>query len=132
MNNNLKSLLNLAELLNVGEVAPTQDDGGGMISRHAMGKYVIVRSRSEGINAGEVVEADETGVVLSNARRLWHHKPKVSLESWYEGVANHGLSDDSRLSGVVGMKVIVEDYSLTICTSEARQSIEAAVAHAQN
>lgn len=96
-----------------------------------VGKYVIVRSRNEGINAGVVEMADETGIVLKGARRLWYHKPAVTTESWYEGVANHGLSKDSRVSGVVVRKVIVEDYSATECTETARQSIEAAVANGQ-
>lgn len=102
------------------------------LANSAAGEYVIVRSRNEGINAGYVERADETGVILSKARRLWHHRPKVRSESWYEGVANHGLSDDSKVSGVVKQKVIVEDYSMTVCTDKARQSIEAAVANVQN
>ena len=102
------------------------------VAQSMVGKYVIVRSRNEGINAGYVQMADHTGVVLKRARRLWHHKPAIKTESWYEGVANHGLSKDSRVSAAVERKVIVEDYSMTICTDEARQSIEAAVAHAQS
>ena len=102
------------------------------VAKSIIGKYVIIRSRNEGINAGTVVDADETGVILSGARRLWHHKPKVASESWYEGVANHGLSDDSRISASVIEKVIIEDYSATICTDTAKQSIETAVPHAQS
>lgn len=102
------------------------------VASSMIGKYVIVRSRNEGINAGEVVAADDTGVVLKNARRLWYHKPAVKTESWYEGVANHGLSDDSKVSGVVSEKVIIEDYSMVACADVARQSIEAAVANAQS
>lgn len=101
-------------------------------SQRLVGKYAIIRSRNEGINAGTIAAADETGVVLSGARRLWHHKPRVVSESWYEGVANHGLSDDSRVSAAVIEKVIIEDYSATLCTDIAKQSIEAAVAHAQS
>jgi hypothetical protein len=101
------------------------------VAANMVGKYVIVRSRNEGINAGEVVGADETGVILKGARRLWRHKPAVKSESWYEGVANHGLSDDSKVSASVEQKAILEDYSMTLCTQTARQSIESAVPHAQ-
>lgn len=101
------------------------------VAHTMVGKYAIIRSRNEGINAGLILAADHTGVVLGNARRLWHHRPKVTTESWYEGVANHGLSSDSRVSGVATQKAIIEDYSVTVCSDEARQSIEAAVAHAQ-
>ena len=95
------------------------------------GKYVLVRSRNEGINAGYVEAADATGVVLRNARRLWYHRPAVDSESWYEGVANHGLAPNCKISAPVARKVIVENYSLTICTDKARQSIEGYPIHAQ-
>ena len=87
-----------------------------------IGKYVIVRSRNEGINAGKVKAADGTGVILEDARRIWYHKPKNRKTAWYEGVALSGLSDDSKASSPVE-KVIVEDYSITICTDEAEKSI---------
>ena len=97
-----------------------------------VGKYVIVRSRNEGINAGYVDAADETGIVLHNARRLWYHKPADASTSWYEGVANHGLSADSKISAPVAIKAIIEDYSVTVCTDKAQQSIEGASSHAQS
>ena len=110
--------------------------GGGNAAQSSIyaemiGKYAIIRSRNEGINAGYIEQADGTGIVLKSARRIWYHKPANKKESWYEGVANSGLSDDSKVSGVVVQKVIVEDYSVTVCTEEAKQSIEAAVANAQ-
>jgi hypothetical protein len=88
-----------------------------------IGQYVIIRSRNEGINAGFVKEIDETGVVLDEARRIWYHKPKDRKTSWYEGVALSGLSDDSRISAPVE-KVIIEDYSITVCTDQAKTSIQ--------
>ncbi len=97
-----------------------------------VGQYVIVRSRNEGINAGEIEAMDATGIVLKNARRIWYHKPASKSESWYEGVANHGLSSDSKISGAVSQKVIIEDYSITVCSETARQSIESAIPHAQS
>jgi len=78
-----------------------------------IGKAVIVRSRNEGINVGIVELADDTGVVLKNARRLYYHKPLDKSLSWYEGVAESGISSDSKVSGTVSRKVIVEDYSMT-------------------
>lgn len=96
-----------------------------------VGKYVIVRSRSEGINSGYVVAAAADGVILKEARRLWYHKPAVKAASWYEGVANHGLSPDSKISEPVMEKAIIEDYSMTLCTQEAIESIKKAAAHEQ-
>ena len=101
------------------------------LTDNLVGKYVIVRSRNEGINAGYVEAADETGVVLREARRLWYHRPAVESESWYEGVANQGLSADSKISAPVAVKAIIESYSVTLCTENAKASIEGARAHGQ-
>lgn len=102
----------------------------GILSGY-VGKYAIIRSRNEGINAGTIKAIDSSGVILSDARRIWYHKPADKKLSWYEGVATSGLSSDSKVSGVVPEKAIIEDYSITLCTSTARQSIESAVPNAQ-
>lgn len=99
------------------------------VAASMIGKYVIVRSRNEGVNAGKVIEADDTGVILEDARRLWWHRPKVKTDSWYEGVSLHGVSDDTKLSAP-RTKVIIEDYSMTVCTKEAEESIRSAISHA--
>ena len=106
--------------------------GTTTIASRMIGKNVIVRSRNEGINAGTVVLADDTGVELKNCRRIWYHKPKDKTLSWYEGVAVAGLSDDSKVSGTVSRKVIIEDYSMTECTDEAFKSIMEFFPNAQN
>lgn len=113
----------LEMLLNGNTSVPSNN-----ITSSLIGEYVIIRSRSEGINAGYLVEADETGCVLRDSRRLWYHKPKNN-ESWYEGVALYGLSDDSKISVAVDRKIIIEDYSITKCTEEARLSIQGAKAN---
>lgn len=96
-----------------------------------VGKYVIVRSRNEGINAGKVLELDDTGVILEDARRLYYHKPVNKELSWYEGVALEGLSKDSKVGAAV-TKLIVEDYSITVCTKDAEKSIRGAKDNAQS
>jgi hypothetical protein len=96
-----------------------------------IGTFVIVRSRNEGINAGTVVAADETGVILADCRRIWYHKPADKSLSWYEGVAVSGLSNDSKVSGTVPYKVIIEDYSLTACSNTAKDSIMEKTTNAQ-
>lgn len=95
------------------------------------GDYVIVRSQNEGINAGTLVECGREFVVLDNARRMWYHEPADRLSSWYEGVAESGLSENSKVSGAVSRKVIVEDYSITLCSEEAKISIEGHPAYVQ-
>lgn len=95
-----------------------------------LGKYVICRSRNEGVNAGKVLALDETGVVLEDARRLFYHRPKEQASSWYEGVAKYGISEDSKLS-IPMKKLIVEDYSLTLCSPTSERSIREHKAHGQ-
>jgi len=93
------------------------------ILKDSIGQYAIVRTRNEGINCGTVVMADDTGVVIEDARRIYYHKPKDNNVSWYEGVSCTGLHSDSKISGVVSRKYIIEDYSLTICSKEAEKSL---------
>ncbi len=68
-------------------------------------------------------------MVLREARRIHYHAPKDKSLSWYEGVAVSGLRDDSRISGKVEQKVIVESYSLTSVSEIAKESLESHVAH---
>ena len=96
-----------------------------------VGKKVLVRSHNEGINCGIVEAADDTGVVLKKARRLWYHKPAENDYSWYEGVAEKGLHSSSKVSCTVSRKVIIERYSMTECKETAYQTIMNKVPHAQ-
>lgn len=100
-----------------GEEAPKAS--GGILERW-LGKYVICRSRNEGVNFGKVERLDASGVELSHCRRLWYHKPIEG--SWYEAVAQHGLADESKISAPVS-KLIIEGYSLTECSRTAAVQI---------
>ena len=116
--------LTLGQIKQIQEMAFNTTPSKTSITDRAIGKYVIVRSHNEGLNAGILVEADETGCVLKNARRLYRPISKDRSLSWYEGVSVSGLDEKSIVSGTTIEKVIVEDYSLTICTEEAQKSIE--------
>jgi len=86
------------------------------------GRYVIIRTRNEGVNAGLVVSNGAGFVHLKDARRLWKIIPPSSSEKWYEGVAKSGLGDGSQIS-IEAEKLISEDYSITVCTAAAEESI---------
>lgn len=107
-------------------------DGKESVATTMIGKKVIVRSRNEGVNAGICVLADDSGVVLLNCRRLHYHKPLNKNLSWYEGVAESGISNDSRVSGTLSQKVIIEDYSMSLCTDEAFKTIMEMTPNAQS
>ncbi len=101
--------------------AMTSSETSTNMLKKYIGKYVICRTRNEGLNVGYVKDLDETGVILTDARRAWYHRP-ADDSSWYEGVANNGLSENSKISEPVE-KVIIEDYSLTICSEKAEKSL---------
>lgn len=122
--------LTLGQIKQLKSLFGSEPDNKNLLSRY-VGKYVICRSRNEGVNAGYVIEADETGVILKDARRLYYHKPVNKNTSWYEGVAVCGLSADSR-TGEPVEKIIIEDYSLTVCTPAAEKSINEAKTNAQS
>lgn len=115
--------ITLGDLKDIMSFFQPKNETKSTILDNAIGKYVIVRTRNEGINCGVVVMADKTGVLISEARRIYYHKPKDNKVSWYEGVAETGLHKDSKISGVVSQKYIIEDYSLTICSKEAEKSL---------
>jgi hypothetical protein len=125
----LEEYKELQTLFNFEPEELTEPKKSNLFDRY-IGKYVICRSRNEGVNAGYVVELDETGVILKEARRLYYHKPVNKNVSWYEGVAKYGLSDRSKTSTSIE-KIIIEDYSLTVCTAEAEKSIKEAKDHEQ-
>ena len=106
--------------------------GKKTVASRSIGKAVIVRSRNEGINVGIVVIADESGVEIRGCRRLYYHKSKDKNLSWYEGVAMGGLSSDSKVSGTVISKVIIEDYSMTLLNDGVYDSIMEVTPNAQS
>jgi hypothetical protein len=130
--------MNDIKQLTIGDIQQLQQFLGGSnnstkkgIYDRYIGKYVICRTQNEGVNAGQVIELDETGVILKDARRLYYYKPAHKNTSWYEGVAIYGLAEGSKV-GISVEKIIVEDYSLTICSPEAECSIREFKAHVQN
>ena len=106
----------------------SQNNNQSNITKSAIGKYVIIRSRNEGVNCGKLIEADQSGCILEDARRLYYHKPKDNSLSWYEGVAHAGVSNDTKMSGATSEKYIIEEYSITVCSETAEQSLRGHVA----
>ena len=112
-------------------VSNTGDSAPPSIASQNIGKYVIVRSLNEGINAGVVVMADATGVILEEARRLHYMRPLDQSLSWYEGVAESGLCSSSKVSSPAH-KIIMEPYSMTRCTTASESSIRSFITNAQS
>lgn len=113
--------VSLLQTLTGGAVKPTET----LTHSAFIGKKCIVRTYSEGVIFGEIVEAKPDFVRIKNARKLWRWQAKkgVSLES----VSVYGIDQSkSRIPVAVQLKEIYERYSITSCTQEAINSIEQA------
>lgn len=85
-------------------------------------KYVIVRTYSAGVFAGELESRNGKEVVLTNARRLWYWSGAASLSE----LAVRGVSkpNDCKFPVAVTLVTLTEAIEILDCTPKARQSIE--------
>ena len=87
-----------------------------------IGKKCIVRTYSDGVWFGEIVEKQRMEVLIKNARRLyqWKNKKGISINS----VAINGVDEDGcRFSPTIPLHG-VEAIGITPCTDESIKSIE--------
>lgn len=87
-----------------------------------MNKYVIVRTYSAGVFAGELVSRDGKEVTLTSARRLWYWAGAASLSQ----LAMEGTSRprDCKFPVAVERAVLTEAIEILDVTDAARKSIE--------
>lgn len=85
-------------------------------------KYVIVRTYSAGVFAGEFVSRKGREVVLTNARRLWYWKGAASLSQ----LAMEGVScpNECKFPCQVKRAELLEVVEILDTTDKARKSIE--------
>lgn len=105
---------------------PQVQTDNGMI-----GEYVIVRCRDAGVHAGTLESYVGREAVLTDARRLWYHRP-AGTSSWYEGCALYGLSKDSKVSATVSRMCLTETCDIVLCTETAARSIKEHPEHEQS
>ena len=90
-----------------------------------IGQKVIVRAYRAGVHYGTLISLDGECAVLSNARRLWFwqvaDKKGISLSD----VAEHGLSDESKVCAVVETQMVIDACEIMTTTASAQNSIEA-------
>jgi hypothetical protein len=86
------------------------------------GKFVIVRTYSAGVFAGEFVSRNGQEVVLKNARRLWYWTGSASLSQ----MAMEGTSSPStcKFPCAVDRIELLQAIEILDCTDKARISIE--------
>ena len=85
-------------------------------------RYVIVRARSAGVFAGELVSKKGSEVVLKDARRLWYWSGAASLSQLaMEGVKN---PSGCKFPCKVDLVELTEAFEILDVRSVARESIE--------
>ncbi len=87
-----------------------------------IGKYVIVRTYSAGVFAGEFSSREGREVTLKNARRLWYWSGAASLSQ----LAMEGTKapKDCKFPCAVDSILLLESIEILDVTAIARKSIE--------
>ena len=86
------------------------------------GDYVIVRTLSAGVFAGELKSREGQEVVLTNARRLWFWAGAASLSQL--AVAGTTKPKDCKFPVAVPEVTLLQAIEMIPCSAEARSSIE--------
>ena len=86
-------------------------------------KYVIVRTYSAGVFAGNLVSRKDKEVVMSDARRLWYWAGAASLSE----LAMRGTSkpDDCKFPVAVSRVELTEAIEILDVTADAEANIKA-------
>ena len=87
-----------------------------------IGKKVIIRGNSSGVEFGELVAQEGQEVTLKNARRIWYWKGAASLSQ----LAKDGTSNPSecKFTVYVDSITILDAIEIIPCTDKAIKSIE--------
>lgn len=92
------------------------------ISKEVEKDYVIVRTYSAGVHAGELIERKDKEVFLKNARRLWYWDGAASLSQ----LAMEGVSkpNNCKFPCEVTEIYLTEAVEIIPCTKKAMESIK--------
>ena len=87
------------------------------------GQYVIVRTFSAGVFAGNLVSRDGQEVILKNARRIWYWSGAASLSQ----LAMEGTSDplNCKFPCEVSQVELTQAIEILTTTKKAEESIKA-------
>ncbi len=85
-------------------------------------KYVIVRTYSAGVFAGELKERNGREVILLNARRIWYWEGAATLSQ----LAMEGTKkpDKCKFPCPVDAVLLLEAIEIILCTAAAKKSIQ--------
>jgi len=89
-----------------------------------VGQYVVARSYSAGVHAGEVVTVDGENAILKDSRRLWSWIVNASNGVALSGVAQYGVKVGSKLDAENPLIYLTGVCELIICSDTAKDSIK--------
>lgn len=92
-------------------------------AKSASGKYVIVRTYSAGVFAGNLQSRDGKEAVVTDARRLWHWAGAASLSQL--AVSGTSRPKDCKFPVAVSSITLTEAIEILDVTPEAEASIKA-------
>jgi hypothetical protein len=81
--------------------------------------YVIIRTYSAGVHAGDLKSRDGKEVVLTDAQRIWYWKGANTLHE----IALHGVGAGSKISERVPEITLTEAIEIINASNEARDSL---------
>lgn len=85
-------------------------------------KYCIVRTRSAGVFAGEIIALDKDSCTIRNSRRIWYWDGAASLSQLsQEGVKR---PENCKFPCEIPEHFVFEPIEILPCTQEAKLSIE--------
>jgi hypothetical protein len=87
------------------------------------GKYVIVRTHSAGVFAGNLVSRKGKEVELKNARRLWYWNGAASLSQM--ALSGSSRPQDCKFPAPVPVVELTEAIEILAVSAEAERNIKA-------
>lgn len=119
----LGQLKEIAALMPVGFLPVTATETQPAKARHdpLVGKYVIIRTYSAGVHAGELVEQNGKEALLKNSRRLWSWSAKEGVA--LSGVATSGLKSGCKIDKTVDLIRLSESIETILCSDVAHENI---------
>lgn len=84
--------------------------------------YVIVRTYSAGVHAGELISRKGKEVTLKNSRRIWYWKGANTLNE----IAMHGVGAGSKIAEPVPKIVLTEAIEIIDASKAATACLKAA------
>lgn len=81
-------------------------------------KYVVVRTYSAGVHAGELAAHEDRQVTLHNARRIWSWSGALSLSE----ISQRGISG-GKMSCTVGELILTEAIEIITCSKAGEAAL---------